>query len=88
MDQVDSFIYLGSIICKDDGRSEDIKRRNANAQCVFLQFKKKSREDQEEKTANQDYNIGGYGDDSGQYGCEAWALQKTEDGLLDVKSKM
>ena len=35
------FIYLGSIISKDGGNSEDVTNRIAKAQCVFPQLKKK-----------------------------------------------
>ena len=38
--QVGSFIYLGSIISKDDGSSEDVKSRIAKAQDIFSQLKK------------------------------------------------
>ena len=31
IDQVDSFIYLGTIISEDDGSSEDVKSRIAKA---------------------------------------------------------
>ena len=41
IDQVGSFTYLGSIISKDGGSSEDVKSRIANAQGVFSQLKKK-----------------------------------------------
>ena len=40
IDQVDSFTYLGNIISKDFGSSEDIKSRIAKAQGVFSQLKK------------------------------------------------
>ena len=40
IDQVSSFTYLGSIISKDGGNSEDIKSRIAKAQSVFSQSKK------------------------------------------------
>ena len=40
IDQVGSFTYLGSIIIKDDGSSEDVRRRTAKAQGVFPQLKK------------------------------------------------
>ena len=38
--QVGSFTYLGSIISKDGGSSEDVKSRIAKAQRVFSQLKK------------------------------------------------
>ena len=40
-DQVGSFTYLGSIISKDGGRSEDVKSRIAKAHGVFFTVKKK-----------------------------------------------
>ena len=40
IDQVGSFTYLGSIISKDSGSSEDVKSRIAKAQGVFSQLKK------------------------------------------------
>ena len=52
IDQVGSFSYLGSIISKDGGSSEDVKSRIARAQGVFSQLKKvwKNRK----KSTNQD----------------------------------
>ena len=41
IDQVGSFVYLGSIIIKDGGNSEDVKSRIARAQGVFSQLKNK-----------------------------------------------
>ena len=38
IDQVDSFTYLGSIINKDGGSSEDVKSRRAKAQGVFFSW--------------------------------------------------
>ena len=35
IDQVGSFTYLGSIISKDDGRSEGVESRVAKAQYIF-----------------------------------------------------
>ena len=35
IDQVGSFTYLGTIISKDGGSSEDVKSRIAKAQVVF-----------------------------------------------------
>jgi hypothetical protein len=42
--QVGNFAYLGSIISKDGGSSEDVKSRIIKAQGVFSQLKKKSLE--------------------------------------------
>ena len=39
IDQVGSFTYLGNIISKDVGSSEDVKSRIAKAQGVFSQLK-------------------------------------------------
>jgi len=36
IDRVDSFTYLGSIISKDDGSSEDVKNRTAKTQGVLF----------------------------------------------------
>ena len=44
IDQVVSFNYLGSIISKDGGSSEDVKSRIAKTQRVFSQLKKSSEE--------------------------------------------
>ena len=40
IDQVESFTYLGSIISKDGGSSEDVKSGIAKARGVFEQLKK------------------------------------------------
>ena len=40
IDQVDSFTYLGSIISKDGGSSENVKSRITKAQGIFSQLKK------------------------------------------------
>ena len=40
IDQVYSMTFLGSIISKDVGSSEDVKNRIAKAQGVFSQLKK------------------------------------------------
>ena len=44
IDQVGSFSYLGSIISKDGGSSEDVKSRKAKAQGVFFTVKKSLKE--------------------------------------------
>ena len=54
IDQVDSFTYLGSIISKDEGSSEDIKSRKALASGCFFTVKKKVWKDRKIKSANQD----------------------------------
>ena len=53
IDQMGSFTYLGSIISKDSGSSEDIKSRIVKGQGVLSQLKK-SLEKQEDKSSNQD----------------------------------
>ena len=40
IDQVGSYSYLGSVISKDGGSSEDVKSRIAKARGVFSQLKK------------------------------------------------
>ena len=40
IDQVNSFIYIGSIIGEDGGSSEAIKIRTAKTQGVYSHFKK------------------------------------------------
>jgi hypothetical protein len=50
---VGSFTYLSSIISKDGGSSKDVKSRIAKARGVFSQLKK-SLEEWEDKSANQD----------------------------------
>ena len=40
IDQVEDFTYLGSIISKDGGCSEDVKSRIANVQGVFFTVEK------------------------------------------------
>ena len=61
---VDSFTYLGSIISKDGGSSEDVKSRISKTQGVISQLKNSL----EDKCANQDWNIGSCSDDS----CQVW----------------
>ena len=39
IDQLGSFTYLGIIISKDSGSSEDMKSRKAKAQGVFSQLR-------------------------------------------------
>ena len=56
--------YLGSIISKDDGCIKDVKGRTAKACCVFFTVEN-SLEEQEDKSADQDQNIGRFSDDNG-----------------------
>ena len=53
IDQVGSFTYLGSIICKGGGCIQDLKNKTAKAQGVFSQLKT-SLGKYEDKSANQD----------------------------------
>ena len=52
IDQVDSFTYLGVIIDKDGGCSEDVKSRIAKAQGIFFSKLKKVWKNRKKKTAN------------------------------------
>ena len=52
-DQVARFTYLGSIISKDVGSSEDVRSRIAKAQGIFFTVEKSS-EEQKDKSENQD----------------------------------
>ena len=54
IDQVSSYAYLGSSTSKDSGSSGDVKSRIIKAQGCFSQLEKKSLEEKEEKSANQD----------------------------------
>jgi hypothetical protein len=83
IDQVDSFTYLGSIISKDGWSGEDVKSRIAKAQGVFSQLKKvwKNRKiNLETKIRILEATVMTVV----KYGSEAWALQKTDEDLLDV----
>ena len=63
IDQVLNFTFLGGIVSKDCGSSEDVKSKITKAQGAFLMVEKKF-EKEEDKFANQDKNIGSYSDDS------------------------
>ena len=83
IDQVGSFSYLGSIISKDGGSSEDVKSRIAKAQGVFLQLKKvwKNRKiSLQTKIRVLEATVMTVV----KYGSETWALQKADENLLDV----
>ena len=83
IDQVGSFIYLGSIISKDGGSSEDVKRRIAKAQGVFSQLKKvwKNRKiSLQTKVRILEATVMTVV----KYGSEAWVLRKADEYLLDV----
>ena len=83
IDQVGSFSYLGSIISKDGGSSEDVKSRIAKAQGVFSQLKKvwKNRKiSLQTKIRILEATVMTVV----KYGSEAWTLQKADENLLDV----
>ena len=84
IDQVGSFIYLGSIIISNDiGSSEDVKSRIAKAQSVFSLFKKvwKNRKISLQIKIRI---LEGTVMTVVKYESEAWALQKGVEDLLDV----
>ena len=83
IDQVGSFSYLGSIISKDGGSSEDVKSRIAKAQGVFSQLKKvwKNRKiSLQTKIRILEATVMTVV----KYGSEAWTLRKADENLLDV----
>ena len=83
IDQVGSFSYLGSIISKDGGSSEDVKSRIAKAQGVFSQLKKvwKNRNiSLHTKIRILETTVM----TAVKYGSETWALRKADENLLDV----
>ena len=80
---VDSFTYLGSIISKDGGSSEDIKSRIAKAQGVFLQLKK-AWKNRKISLQTKIRILEGAVMTVIKYGSEAWTLQKVDEDLLDV----
>jgi hypothetical protein len=86
MNQVDSLNYLGGIISKDGGCSEDVHSRIAKVQDVFSHLKKvwkirkislRTRIRTLEATLRTVV----------KYGSEAWVIRKTEENLLDVFQK-
>ena len=79
-DQVDSFIYLGSIISKDGGCREDIKNRIAKDHGVFSQSKKVWKN----RKISLRTRIRILGATVVKCGREPWAFQKMEKDVLDV----
>ena len=76
IDQVDSFIYLGSNICKESGYSKDVKSKIAMAQGVFLQlkfFRKNRNISMRTKIRTLEATVMTVY----EYGSEAWALIKS-----------
>ena len=81
--QVGSFTYLGSIISKDGGNSEDVKSRIAKAQGVFSQLKnfwKNRKISLQTKIRILEATVMTVV----RYGSQAWAPRKTDKNLLDV----
>ena len=83
IDQVGSFSYLGSIISKDSGSSEDGKSRIAKAQGVFSQLKKVWN-NRKISLVTKIRILEATMMTVVKYGSDAWALQKTDENLLDV----
>ena len=86
IDQVNSFIHLGSIFSKDDGSSEDAKSRITKAQGIFFKLKKawkNRRISLKNKIRILDATVMTMVKNI----SEAWALQKTEDDLWRMFSK-
>ena len=76
IDQVGNFTYLGSIISKDGGCSEDVKRRIAKAQGVFFTAKK-SLEEQKDKSETKIRISEARVMTVVKYRSEAWAAPKS-----------
>jgi len=83
IDQVGSFTYLGSIISKDGGSSEDVKSRIAKAQGVFSQLKKVWK-NVKISLQTKIGTLEGTVMTVVKYGSEACVLQKVDEDLLDV----
>ena len=83
IDQVDSFTYLGSIISREGGSSEDVKSRIAKAQGVFFAIKKVWK-NRKISLQTKIRILEGTVMTVVKYGSEAWALRKTDGDLLDV----
>ena len=82
IDQVGSFTYLGRIISKDDGSSEDVKSRIANSGCLFTvkDFWKNRKISLQTKIRILEATVMTVV----KYGSEAWVLRKADEDLLDV----
>ena len=83
IDLVGSFSYLGSIISKDGGSSEDVKSRMSKAQGVFFTVKnvwKNRKISLQTKIRILEATVMTVV----KYVSEAWALQKADENLLDV----
>ena len=76
IDQINSFTYIGSIISKDGGSSEDVESRIAkDPRCFILQLKKgwKNRKISLQTNIRISEAIGML-----TYSYEAWAFRKTK----------
>jgi hypothetical protein len=83
IDQVNSFTYLGRIISKDGGSSEDVKSRIAKAQGVFSQLEKVWKNKKislQTKIRILEATLMTVV----KYGYEAWALRTADEALLDI----
>ena len=83
IDQVGSFTYLGSIISKDGGSSEDVKSRIAKAQGVFPLLKKVWN-NRKISLQTKIRTLKAAVITLVSYGSEAGALQKATKILLDI----
>ena len=87
IDQVGSFTYLGSIISKNGGSSEDVKSRIAKTQGVFSQLKnvwKNRKISLQTKIRILEATVMTVV----KYGFEAWVLRKADEDLPDVTREM
>ena len=78
IDQVGSFTYLGSIISKVGGSSEDVKSRRAKAQGVFSLLKKVWK-NSKISLKNRIRILEDMGMTVVKYGSEVWVLRKADE---------
>ena len=83
IDRVDIFTYLGSIVSKDAGISEDVKSRIVKAKSVFLHLKKVWK-NRKISLQTKIRILKATGTAVAKYGSEAWALRKVDEDLLYV----
>ena len=86
IDQVGSFTYLGSIISKDNGSSENFKSRTAKAQGVFSQLKQVW-ESRKISLQTKIRILEATMMTVVKYGSEAWLFRKADEALQDVFQK-
>ena len=84
IDQVGSFTYLGSIISKDGGSSEDVKSRIPKAQGFFFSQLKKVLKNRRIILQTKIKILEAIVMTVVKYGSEAWALRKADENLLDI----